>query len=347
MRSTIATRAHVGILALVALAGAGCGAGQAAPAAPSTRPAATVPPTSGPTAAPSSTAALAASAAPTVVVSVPDEPDDELALLWSGCVTTEAFMPQLDPKGRVWSESRLTETMAICDPATGRKVDTWGTAGDGDGQVRQGGGINTVGFRLLPDGSFYVADTGNRRVERFDAKGAFVRQWGSFGRSPDQFVMPITIALDGTGTVYVYDDEVELVKRFTPDGASLGASPCGGPLIDSDSTGTVLAADQDTATVNRCLPDGTVVPWVRLDGTPGFVSGIHPGPHGETWITLSANGAPVAKGRLLRLDPSGKLLHAYRTALEVEDFSIAPDGSRIYASAFQHDGVVAYAIPAH
>jgi hypothetical protein len=100
-------------------------------------------------------------------------------------------------------------------------------------------------------GDVYVADTGNDRVDEFEADGAFMRAWGwgvadglpmfeacgpdAFppaatckagisGSGAGQFVDPVFIAVDNStggskGDVYVGDTEDDLVTKFSAEGA--------------------------------------------------------------------------------------------------------------------------------
>jgi len=43
---------------------------------------------------------------------------------------------------------------------------------------------------IAPDGSLYVVDSGNFRVEKFDADGKFISSFGAIGRQPGQFSPP-------------------------------------------------------------------------------------------------------------------------------------------------------------
>ena len=50
-------------------------------------------------------------------------------------------------------------------------------------------------------GGFYVADSGNRRIEQFAADRSFVREWGGFGSEPGKFVMPATVVITPSGVI--------------------------------------------------------------------------------------------------------------------------------------------------
>lgn len=72
---------------------------------------------------------------------------------------------------------------------------------------------------IAPDGSLYVADTGNHRIQQFDAHGNFVRQWGGQGAGNGQFNEPWGVAVAPDGQfVYVCDTWNHRIQKFTADG---------------------------------------------------------------------------------------------------------------------------------
>ncbi|MGN6257431.1 MAG: hypothetical protein ACTHN3_06740, partial [Solirubrobacterales bacterium] len=90
-----------------------------------------------------------------------------------------------------------------------------GSQGSGDGQMNHPEGIGSDGL-----GHYWVADTGNNRIEEFTSKGSFVGAFGSSGTGPGQLSTPTGLAaVDGTGDLYVADtgnDRVELWNSKTP-----------------------------------------------------------------------------------------------------------------------------------
>ena len=79
---------------------------------------------------------------------------------------------------------------------------------------------------------------------------AFVKEWGSQGSGPGQFIQPIGIACTSSGDVYVADTGNERVQRFTSEGvfvqewgercAVSGEPPC---TLDPDGDGPLEVGD--------------------------------------------------------------------------------------------------------
>ena len=76
----------------------------------------------------------------------------------------------------------------------------WGRDGSFDGAFFFPRGV-AVDFV----GNIYVADEGNNRVQKFDARGSFLTKWGREGAGPGQFKAPGGIACDAVGNGYVGD----------------------------------------------------------------------------------------------------------------------------------------------
>jgi sugar lactone lactonase YvrE len=72
-----------------------------------------------------------------------------------------------------------------------------------------------------PDGSLYVADTGNFRIQVFDADGKFRFAFGGAGASLGKFSRARSIALDGDGNIYVSDGGFNNVQIFDSTGQLL------------------------------------------------------------------------------------------------------------------------------
>jgi DNA-binding beta-propeller fold protein YncE len=92
----------------------------------------------------------------------------------------------------------------------------WGGAGTGEGEFNQPRGV-----ALDSAGNVYVVDSGNWRVQKFDADGEFITEWGSQGTGTDQFVLPFDVAVDSSGDVWVSDYSNHCVRKFHDSGGNV------------------------------------------------------------------------------------------------------------------------------
>ena len=67
-------------------------------------------------------------------------------------------------------------------PSEGAFGGKWGTEGMGDGQFNWPAAV-----AVASDGSVYVADTFNHRIQKFTSAGVFVSKWGTLGAGDGQF----------------------------------------------------------------------------------------------------------------------------------------------------------------
>jgi DNA-binding beta-propeller fold protein YncE len=118
--------------------------------------------------------------------------------------------------GRLYATDTRRHTLTTFDLASGKIIKRIGKKGAKAGEFGWPNGV-AVG----PNGSVYVADTMNYRVQVFDRELKPVRQFGSLGVNPGQFRRPKGIAVDAEGIVYVVDSDFNNVQMFTPDGRGL------------------------------------------------------------------------------------------------------------------------------
>jgi len=86
----------------------------------------------------------------------------------------------------------------------------WGGPGSLPGQFFEPADLAVAG-----DGTVYVVDRGNHRIQRFTAEGAFLLEW-SQSTEQSSFNNPTGIDIDASGNVYVADTSIHL---FTASGA--------------------------------------------------------------------------------------------------------------------------------
>jgi outer membrane protein assembly factor BamB len=190
------------------------------------------------------------------------------------------------PDGRLWVSDPFHDRFAIFT-ADGEFVEYWGASGDGEGQFElqrsNGDGVGPMDFG--PDGSLYVLDGGNLRVQKFDSDLRFVTQWGGFGDGPGRFSQPTGIRVGSDGTVYVLDEVRAVIERYDPDGTPLGTVD---PFQDHRSgfaTTSSLAIDDAG---NLYVSLGNPHEVVRLDPTGSITqiygAGVFKDWPGHMWI---------------------------------------------------------------
>jgi len=84
--------------------------------------------------------------------------------------------------------------------ASGAFIESWGESGDAPGQFSM-----PMDIAIAPDGTVYVADDGNDRIQCFTATGDFSGMWGSSGTDPGQLQGAAGTDVAPDGSVYVAD----------------------------------------------------------------------------------------------------------------------------------------------
>jgi len=209
-----------------------------------------------------------------------------------------------------WGVRDGTNEFQICTTATGCRAGIRG-AGSGQFDRKLGGG----GIAVASDGSVYVGDPDNFRVEKFSSSGTFLLEFGEEGTGPGQlksgtYLDNLTVAPDGT----VYLGEKNRIQAFESDGSFKEEIPFEGELEAlKDKEFRDLASDEDGnlyATV------------VELDEIVKFNSA------GER---VAPGSFPLSKPRNLALDEDGNLYttEAFQEVVEFDKDAnlLIPPGS--------------------
>jgi len=105
--------------------------------------------------------------------------------------------------------------------AEGQLIRSWGSfANLADGNAPGGTFYEPWGIAVGPDGSVYVTDTWNHRIQKFSPEGTFITMWGYFGQAeaPEAFWGPRDLAFDSVGRLYVTDTGNKRVVIFDQNG---------------------------------------------------------------------------------------------------------------------------------
>jgi predicted membrane-bound mannosyltransferase/DNA-binding beta-propeller fold protein YncE len=207
------------------------------------------------------------------------------------------------------------------DPS-GTLIDQWGTpSGNDPNKPNPSAPPSTFnepwGVAVGPDGSVYVSDTWNHRIQKFTTAGQFVKMWGVFGQGAQQdtFYGPRGIAVDAQGKVYVVDTGNKRIVVFDSAGnyltqfGSAGLQPgqFDEPVgIAIDSNGIVYITDTWNQRIQSFSPspDGLTFTPLRQWDVVG-------------WNGQSLDNKPFIavdnKGHLFVTDPDGYRVIEYTT----------------------------------
>jgi sugar lactone lactonase YvrE len=196
----------------------------------------------------------------------------------------------------------------------------FGSKGSADGQLDDPHGI-----AIAPDGSLFVADTNNNRIEHFAADGSLIKAWGSFADNATTpiplgtFNQPWGIALSPDGEwLYVADTWNHRIEKFSADGSPVMTwghdqygqtdDPFGlwGPRgIAVNGQGNVFVADTGNKRIVVYTADGK---FITQFGNAGMAAGQFDEPVG------------------LAFDAQGNLYVADTWNQRVQVFAAGPDG---------------------
>lgn len=119
----------------------------------------------------------------------------------------------ISPDGRkLFVTDSKAHKVVIFDAASGAKAGEFGKPGDKDGEL-----AFPSGLAFGPDGSLFVVDQINSRVQVFSPAGDYLAQFGRLGVGFANFVRPKDAAIDEAGLIYVTDNAFNNIQIFDVD----------------------------------------------------------------------------------------------------------------------------------
>jgi hypothetical protein len=161
------------------------------------------------------------------------------------------------------------------------------------------------------EGFIYVLDSGNHRIQKFDANGRYVETIGNQGQGPGEFQYPQSIDVDSHGMLYVSESMNRRIQILTPEGKEQKTIK----MIE-DSVGLVRAFGSDQ---------------MLMGGTGLFSFGMGMGDEEEK-----------ALPKFLKiLDMEGEVQKDFGEQLDFKDFLMNKMGNQFHFTLDKNDNIYA------
>jgi DNA-binding beta-propeller fold protein YncE len=248
--------------------------------------------------------------------------------------------------------------------AAGKLLKTWGSFSGPDAGTAENGTFNEPwGVAVGPDGSVYVADTWNFRIQKFTADGEFLTAWGVFTNNEDGYQLfgPREVAVDSQGRVFVADTGNKRITVYDSDGVflqSIGWAGYGPGELDEPvglaitPDGRLFVADAWNRRVQvfqEIAGDFVYLTEWEIAGWEGQATDTKPylavSPDGRLWVTDPGNA------RILVFDLEGNFLFTFgvygndsSSFAMPTGIAVGPDG-RIYITDSDNDRIMVFTSP--
>jgi hypothetical protein len=211
-----------------------------------------------------------------------------------------------------------------------------GTAGSTDGPVASATFNAIGGVAVGPDGTLYVADSGNYTIRAISTAGVVSTLAGVAGFSGDtdgtgsgaRLKDPQNLAIDSEGNIYVADGMGNVVRKIvaatgvvttiagngasgSANGTGVGAQFNDPTGITVDSAGNVYVADYGNDTIRKITPAGAVTTLAGSTGETGSAGGTGTAATFDGPAGVGADGfgnvyvADLGNNTIRKVDPTG------------------------------------------
>jgi uncharacterized protein (TIGR03663 family) len=222
----------------------------------------------------------------------------------------------------------------------GSVLQVWGSFADISQGEAPGSTFNQPwGIALGPDGSVYVADLWNNRIQKFTAEGEFVNMWGYFGQAetPTAFWGPRDVAVDSQGRllvsdtgnkrIVIFDGDGNYISQFGEEGFGPGqfSEPVGLALDTQDN---LYVADTWNQRIQAFTPngEGTYTPQTSWDVYAWFGQSLDNKPYLAVDDQRHVFATDPEGNRVLEFTSQGEIVRFWG------DYSLGTDGFSLVGS---------------
>ncbi|HUK99587.1 MAG TPA: 6-bladed beta-propeller [Nitrospirota bacterium] len=177
---------------------------------------------------------------------------------------------------------------------------------------------NPRGMAFDGQGNFWIADTGNDRLQKFSPEGSLLQVIGKSGSGEGEFNTPSGVAVSPKGNICVADTGNNRVQVFSPKGVFLGAFGRGGKssgkfseIVDiaTDGSENIYVVDRGNDRIVKTDSNGSYL-WEtgktgRQDGEFKGPENIVVSPDGEIFVIDAGNT------RIQVFDSNGQFLRKF------------------------------------
>lgn len=202
------------------------------------------------------------------------------------------------------------------------------------------------GIAIDQQGNFYVADSGNGRVQKFSSNGEFLGLVGEGG----EFREPNGVAVDSAGSLYVSDAGKQRLIKFRSDGTfeEEWNGPTPGFFGPRGATiglhDEVYVVDQGRSRIVKLSSDGQSLQW----GSRGSGDGEFLEPTAVAVFDETVYVADAQNGRIQVFNTSGKFLNKWnvpewqKSIWQYPDLIVDQKTKRLYASSTVTNDVIVF-----
>jgi YD repeat-containing protein len=201
----------------------------------------------------------------------------------------------------VYLEPRSEEELEALALGAPTYASAFGSTGTANGQFKQPAGIARAA-----DGTLWIVDSENSRVQHFSAAGAYLGKFGTAGTGNGQLDRPVDIEIDAAGNIWIANAGSDRIEKFSSTGtylAKFGSYGSGNGQFNSpegiaiDAKGYIWVADTRNNRIQKFTAGGSFVKAIGSAGSgQGQLlepAGIDVGPGGGVLVADWENNRVV------------------------------------------------------